>query len=371
MAYRRFRRTLKAITACCALVLAGTVAVPASAMPASAGTSGRLAASAGVPRGCPAPAVGQVTCAALVAPGSTAVRAGAVSAAALPPGYGPLSLRYAYGLEYSSLTGGVGQTVAVVTAFDDATAEADMGTYRSEYGIPACTTADGCFSKVDQTGGKNYPSPGTGGWDLVTAESLDMISAVCPNCHILLVEANSTGIPDLGPAEDEAVASGAKFVANTFYGLESSSETSDDAYFNHPGVAITAPDGNGGGYGTYYPAASPYVIAVGGTTLTAASGTARGWTETAWNQTSSGCSPYEAKPSWQDAQRRVGGRRYEHPGRVLRHHQRRLGVHRRDRNRGQHHRGRVRAGRDPRGGQQPGVLPVCPHQPGQRHHHRV
>lgn len=95
MANRRFRRTSKAITVCCALVLAGFVTVPASATPASAGTSGRLAASAEVPRGCPAPAVGQVTCAALVAPGSTAVRASAVSAATPPPGYGPPAVRYA------------------------------------------------------------------------------------------------------------------------------------------------------------------------------------------------------------------------------------------------------------------------------------
>ena len=189
--------------------------------------------------------------------------------------------------------------MAVVTAFDDATAEADMGTYRSEYGIPACTTANGCFSKVDENGGTSYPSPGTAFWDLTVAESLDMISAVCPNCHILLVEANSTMFVDLGPAEDEAVALGAKFVQNTWFTTETSSETADDAYFDHPGVAITAPDGNGSGYGTYYPAASPYVIAVGGTALTAASGTVRGWTDTASSQTSSGCSPYEAKPSWQ------------------------------------------------------------------------
>ena len=195
MANRRFRRTSKAITVCCALALAGVVTVPASAMPASAGTSGRPTASAEVPRGCPAPAAGQVTCAALIAPGSKAVRASAVSAATPPPGYGPVALRYAYGLEYSSLTGGVGQTVAVVTAFDDTSAEADMGTYRSEYDIPACTTANGCFSKVDETGGTSYPSAGTAGWDVTVAESLDMISAVCPNCHILLVEANSRRSP--------------------------------------------------------------------------------------------------------------------------------------------------------------------------------
>jgi hypothetical protein len=224
--------------------------------------------------------------------------------ASLPPGLGPLSLRYAYGLDFSALTGGVGQTVAVVTEYGDSTAESDMTAYRSAYSLPAC--GSGCFSVVDENGGTNYPPPGPAGWSLATAQSLDVISAICPGCHILLVEAGGTanpGIDDLGAAENTAVSLGAKFVTNTWFTPEAtfgnSESTYDSEYFDHPGVVITAPDGNGAGYGTNYPAASPDVIAVGGTTLTAASGTARGWTETAWSGTGSGCSPYEAKPSWQ------------------------------------------------------------------------
>jgi hypothetical protein len=191
--------------------------------------------------------------------------------------------------------------VAVVTAYDDPNAEADMGTYRSQYGISACTTANGCFKKVNQSGGTTYPGT-SAGWSAADAQSLDMISAICPNCHILLVEANSSQITDLGTAENEAATLGAGFIDNDWYTPEStvgSAEASDDsAYFNHPGVAITAPAGNSG-YGVNYPAASQLVTAVGGTTLTKNTSVSRGWTETAWSGTGAGCSAYEAKPSWQ------------------------------------------------------------------------
>jgi subtilase family serine protease len=256
------------------------------------------------------PAVGQAGCAALITPGSTAMTAGALAASGTAPsGYGPLDLRAAYGLDSSAITGGVGQTVAVVTAYDDASAESDMGTYREQYKLPACTTANGCFKKVDATGGTSYP-PAMPGWSASTAQSLDMISAICPNCHILLVEAGNPAIPvttgadALGQAENEAAALGAKFVDNTIYTSESTYSTQeptlDRQYFDHPGVVITAPDGNGGYPGPWYPAASPDVVAVGGTTLTAAPTSARGWAEAAWPSTGSGCSGYEsAKPSWQ------------------------------------------------------------------------
>ena len=288
---------------CAGLMLAASTAT-ATGSAAAAAQVGR----AGVPRGCAAPKVGQVGCAALLTPRARALRASAVAASSTPPpGYSPLQLRSAYGLDFSAITGGAGQTVAVVTAYDDATAESDMGIYRAEYDLPACTTANGCFKKVDATGGTSYP-PSMTGWSAPTAESLDMISAICPNCHILLVEADTPAIPTttdpdaLGQAENEAVALGAKFIDNTVFTSESTYATQeptlDSEYFDHPGVAITAPDG-AGGYGPWYPAASPDVIAVGGTTLSAAPGTARGWTEAAWSGTGSGCSAYEAKPAWQ------------------------------------------------------------------------
>jgi hypothetical protein len=286
------RRQLIFTTAAAAIaVLAG---VPAQAFASQEAHS----AAAGAPAGCSAPVAGQVTCAALVPPGGTAVSS--LAAGTPPAGISPANLRDAYGFQSSS--SGMRQTVAVVVPYDNATAETDMGTYRSQYSIPPCTTADGCFSKVNETGGTSYPPAGAAGWALATAESLDMISAVCPNCHILLVEASTPAITDLGAAENEAVSLGARFVTNTWLTPEATFGTSeptyDSSYFNHPGVAITAPDGNSG-YGTYYPAASPDVTAVGGTTLTASSTGSRGWTETAWSGTGAGCSPYEAKPSWQ------------------------------------------------------------------------
>jgi hypothetical protein len=287
-----------AVAALAGLVLAGMAPVSA--------------AVAATPAGCAAPAGGQAACSAVVAPGSTSMSESDLQAAAtLPPGYGPLDLRSAYGLESSSLTGGVGQTVAVVTDYGDPTAESDLATYRSEYSLPPCSMASGCLTVMNENGDtSDFPPVGPAGWTLATADSLDMISAICPNCHILLVEAGTTtdgattaGITDEGTAEDTAVSEGAKFITNTFGSTEASlgaTEPTYDTYFNHPGVAITAPDGNGAGYGTWYPAASPDVIAVGGTTLTKDSSTARGWTETAWSGTGSGCSPYETQqPSWQ------------------------------------------------------------------------
>jgi hypothetical protein len=283
------------------MLTAAAVLAVLAGIPASAAFAGQVAGSApaAVSSGCAAPAAGQVTCAALVTSGSTPVRA--LAAGTPPAGLGPSSLQDAYG--FQSSTEGMRQTVAVVTAFDDPTAETDLAAYRSQYSVPACTTGNGCFSKVDQNGGTSYPGAGAAGWSTATAISLDMISAVCPNCHIILVEATDTSIANLGRAENEAVALGGRFVVSTWFTSEATYGTTepsyDSSYFSHPGVVITAPDGNGSGYGTYYPAASPDVIAVGGTTLTPSSTGPRGWSEAAWSGSGAGCSPYEAKPSWQ------------------------------------------------------------------------
>jgi N-acetylneuraminic acid mutarotase len=125
-----------------------------------------------------------------------------------------------------------------------------------------------------------------------------MVSAVCPNCKILLVEANDNSTDNLGAAVNQAVAQGAKFVSNSYGGSESSSDAQSDAlYYDHPGVAITASTGDDG-YGVSYPAASPYVTAVGGTSLVKDTST-RGWTESAWDGAGSGCSGYATKPAVQ------------------------------------------------------------------------
>jgi hypothetical protein len=213
-------------------------------------------------------------------------------------GYGPADIQDAYRLASAGPTYGADQTVAIVDAYDLPTAEADLGTYRSHYGLPPCTTANGCFRKVNQSGGTTYP-PYNSGWAGEIALDLDAVSAACPLCHILLVEANSNSLGNLGTAVNRAAAMGATQISNSYGGPEWSSETSSESYYNHPGVAVTVSSGdNGYGGGVEYPAASRYVTAVGGTSLHTAANS-RGWSETAWSGAGSGCSSYVAKPSWQ------------------------------------------------------------------------
>jgi hypothetical protein len=221
--------------------------------------------------------------------------AGNVQPAAAPQGYGPADLKSAYKLPSS---GGSGMTVAIVDAQDSPNAESDLATYRSQYGLPACTTANGCFKKVNQSGQQsNYPSPDPG-WAGEIALDLDMVSAVCPSCKIILVEANSASMDDLGASVNTAVSLGANAVSNSYGGPEDNTvSAASSSYFNHPGVLITAATGDNG-FGTSFPASSQYVLAVGGTSLTQDT-SARGWAEGAWNGGGSGCSAYIPKPSWQ------------------------------------------------------------------------
>jgi subtilase family serine protease len=205
-----------------------------------------------------------------------------LAANALPNGFGPADLRSAYGL---TTTGSAAMTVAVVDAYDDPNAESDLATYRSTYSLPACTTDNDCFRKVNQSG-QPSPLPATStGWAGEISLDLDMVSAVCPDCHILLVEATSPTIGNLGAAVNTAINLGAKFVSNSYGGPETLSDTS---YYNHPGVVITASTGDSG-FGISYPASGKGVTAVGGTSLTRDT-SARGWTETVWNSAGSGCS---------------------------------------------------------------------------------
>ncbi|MFE4958671.1 carboxypeptidase regulatory-like domain-containing protein [Streptomyces sp. NPDC056653] len=215
------------------------------------------------------------------------------AAAAAPAGYGPADIQSAYKFPAD---GGAGQTVAIVDAFDNPNAEADLATYRAQFGLPACTTDNGCFRKVDQRGGTDYPVPNAG-WAGEIALDVDMISAACPACHILLVEADTATYDDLGAAVNTAVAQGAEYVSNSYGAPDTNGETDYDKYYDHPGVAITASTGDDG-YGVSYPASSPHVTAVGGTALRRDSST-RGWTESAWSRAGSGCSGFEAKPAFQ------------------------------------------------------------------------
>lgn len=168
--------------------------------------------------------------------------------------------------------------------------------YRNQYGLPPCTTANGCFRKVNQSGGTSYPR-GDQGWAEEISLDLDMASAICPNCKILLVEASSNSFANLSAAVDRAAMMGASVISNSYGGSEYSGEVSAQSHYNHPGVAITVSSGDAG-YGVEFPAASQYVTAVGGTTLTRNSST-RGFTETVWSGAGSGCSAYITKPTWQ------------------------------------------------------------------------
>jgi PKD repeat protein len=215
-----------------------------------------------------------------------------------PNGYGPTDLQSAYNIFTQSSTAGGTQTIGIVDAYDHPNAEADLGVYRSQYGLPPCTTANGCFRKVNQQGQQgNYPATNAG-WAQEISLDLDMASAICPNCKLLLVEANSNFFSDLAAAVDRAATLNATQISNSYGGGEYSTETSDESHYNHPGVAVTVSSGDSG-YGAEFPAASKYVTSVGGTTLNRNSSVPRGWTETAWSGAGSGCSAYISKPAWQ------------------------------------------------------------------------
>jgi subtilase family serine protease len=218
-----------------------------------------------------------------------------------PSGYGPNDLRSAYKITTS---GSSSTIIAIVDAYGYSNAESNLATYRTQYGLPAChsnptTPSAGCFMKVNQNGQfSNYPSNNTG-WDQEQALDIAMVSAICPNCRILLVEASSANFNDLATAENRAAAMGAYAISNSYGGNEWSGAASVDSAFEHPGVAITVSTGDSGySAGPQYPATSPGVTAVGGTSLTRASNL-RGWSESAWSGAGSGCSTVFAKPAWQ------------------------------------------------------------------------
>jgi subtilase family serine protease len=234
------------------------------------------------------------------------------SATSAVAGYHPSDLQSAYALPSS--TAGSGETVAIVDAYDDPNAYSDLKTYRANFpGLPSidpCSVSSGqvtrttnnpCFVKVNQNGSTTTMPYRNGGWAQEISLDLDMVSAICPNCNIVLVEASSASLGNLGTAVNEAARLGATEISNSYGGGESSSDASYDSwYFNHPGVAVTASSGDNG-YGVEYPAASRYVTAVGGTTLNRNTSTARGWSESAWSGAGSGCSAYDTQPSWQSS----------------------------------------------------------------------
>jgi subtilase family serine protease len=212
---------------------------------------------------------------------------GAVPASTTPAATAktPAQLKDAYKLTGTSSGG---RTVAIVDAYGYPNLAADLATYRSYYGLPACTTAGGCLTIKDQNGGTSLPRFNTG-WAGEQALDVDAVSAICPDCKILVVQAKSASIADLGTAVNTASKQAGVVAISNSYGGGDLSDATYGANYNHPGIAVTASTGDNGYQGGSFPASSSYVTAVGGTTLTSAANT-RGWNETAWSGAGSGCS---------------------------------------------------------------------------------
>ncbi len=267
--------------------------LPAAAPP-------RAVAAADVPtteRVCSDPAPGDYACYAV-----RQIRGGGAGAFAIN-GYGPADLQSAYNLTAASLANGVGQTIAIIDAYDNPNAEADLAVYRTQFGLSPCTTANGCFRKVNQRGGTPYPTFNAG-WAGEIALDLDMASAICPNCTLLLVEADSASFSNLATAFNRAYSQGARIISNSYGNVEDSSDLSFESTYNKFDAAITFSSGDDAyAGGVSYPASSRFVTAVGGTSLTYSGGA---YSETAWSYNAtknwgagSGCSSIIAKPTWQ------------------------------------------------------------------------
>lgn len=213
-----------------------------------------------------------------------------------PPvaGFGPPQLRDAYKI---TTDGNSDTIVAIVDAFGYPRAEQDLAVYRAEFGLPACTTDNGCFKKLNQNGQQGHYPDFNLGWAQESALDMDMVSAMCPNCTIYMMQSRSNSFRNLGIAVDTAASLGAHVISNSYGGSESKRVKDFVHYYDHPGVAVTASTGDSG-YGVQAPADMPQIIAVGGTALRVDSGK-RGWAEAVWTGAGSGCSKVFEKPSWQ------------------------------------------------------------------------
>ena len=241
-----------------------------------------------------------------------------------PPsnGYYPADLQSAYGLTTAASSfapGPSAPTVAVVDAYDDPTAAADLSAYRASMSTatdtqtglqdgtipPLCssTVTTGCvtFTKVNQFGGTSYPRA-TAGWSEEISVDLDMVSAICPACNIVLVEASSDSISNLAAAVSYAKSLHPAAIANSYGAGEFRTETTYNATYSASttgmGTAVVAATGDTG-YGAEFPAASPGLTAVGGTSLSYTGSGSSPWTQTVWSTAGAGCSSYEPMPTWQ------------------------------------------------------------------------
>ena len=189
------------------------------------------------------------------------------------------------------------QTIGIVDAYNDPTIQSDLNTYDTQYHLPKCTTTNGCFTIVNQNGRSSHLPATNAGWAVEISLDVETAHEICQTCKILLVEASSSSFTSIVTAENTAARLGATEISNSYGASEFLGETSYVSYYNHPGVAVTVSSGDGG-YGVEYPAASRYVVAVGGTTLNLNSNNSYS-SESAWSGGGSGCSAYETANSWQ------------------------------------------------------------------------
>ncbi len=217
---------------------------------------------------------------------------------------GPLQLHTAYQLPCAP-GGGVAsscatpaafgpQTIAIIDAYHYPTVEQDLVTYSNQFGIPPCTKANGCLQVVNQSGGTTLPTTVNSGWALEAALDVQAAHAICQTCKIILFEANSATYNDLATAVNSAAAMGVTAISNSYGSSEWSGQTFYDAFYNHPGIAVTVSSGDSGyGAGAQFPASSPNVVAVGGTSLHVYTDNSYA-SESVWSGAGSGCSLYEA-----------------------------------------------------------------------------
>jgi subtilase family serine protease len=268
----------------------------AAAAPARDGAALRAA--------CPRAPAGDERCFALFAPQlavNAAIAARVRGAASEPAGLSPADIAAAYKLPVRR---NPDQTVAVVEAYRTPDLAANLAVYRSHYGLGACKESTGCLRVVNEKGNAE-PLPASAvpsGWDIETMLDVSMVSAVCPHCKILVVEARNESIANLAAAENTAARLGAQVISNSYGTQESGYSQVYSGDYDHPGHVIVASNGDTGFTAANFPANLTTVTAVGGTELAKADN-ARGWTEQVWNNFAgaggSGCSAYVAKPAWQ------------------------------------------------------------------------
>ena len=216
--------------------------------------------------------------------------AGASLSAPPTTAFTPSQIRHAYGFDLVT-NQGAGQTIALVDAYDDANAANDLAVFSKQFNLPACTAASGCFRQLYSSGRKPAANAN---WAVEISLDIEWAHAIAPQAKILLVEAPSNNLSDLLSGVDFAVRNGASVVSMSWTSAELSSERNLDNHFVSTGVTFLAASGDSGA-GVNYPAASPDVIAVGGTSLTLdKSGNYS--SESAWSGSGGGLSKYEYEP---------------------------------------------------------------------------